>query len=239
MALKTEEREYFQQLIGFLSKRGYPKGSILYQWYIGNRQVVDVGVSDPETYRPLAILEIKNNKNTPLELDINQVQKYLAQLEDGIKGYLAVPSHKTGMFIFYEIPREPIKSGDLAEIDLPSFEELKASVLSLKKQENKMERKRAIQRIELICWVGSIAFVAMLMFDILNVIQVTYERLIMAIFIVGLQIIPYASKLKLPGFEFEQIDKKREEVIATNYDLIRTMERKIGELVENNKNRKS
>lgn len=96
MALRTEGREYFQQLIGFLFRRGYPKGSILYQWYIGNRQVVDVGVSDPETYRPLAILEIKNIRNTPLELSINQVQKHLAQLEDGIKGYLAIPNNKTG-----------------------------------------------------------------------------------------------------------------------------------------------
>lgn len=209
MALKTEGREYFEQLISFLLKHGYPRGSILYQWYIGNRQVVDVGINDPETYRPLAILEIKNVRNTPIESGINQVQEYLTQLEDGIRGYLAVPGHKTGRFVFYEIPRKPIRSGDLTEIDLPSFEELRAAVLSLKKQENRMERKRAIQRIELICWAGSAVFVVILLLDVLNVIEITPIRLTMSIFIVGLLIIPYASKLKLPGFEFEQMDKEK------------------------------
>jgi hypothetical protein len=125
-----------------------------------------------------------------------------------------VKTEKVGIKDSLEIKGECRADTTLAaklEIEQPSSDQIpNISVLTnsarqktlfdlLKKKEN------AIQNFQVVCWVLGICSLIILILDFANTLPLTPARIALLGVIFGLFLLPFASKIKIFGFEFERI----------------------------------
>jgi len=84
-------------------------------------------------------------------------------------------------------------------------------ISEIRKAISKTQKKRqeTLTLFHIICWSLAIIVTALLYLEFINKIKITTERLALIAVIIGLILIPFAGKLKILGFEFERLQRKK------------------------------
>lgn len=205
------ERNTLDKLVKYLKEHGYPESSFAIEYKIG-KQRVDLAIIDPETQIPIIVFEVKSEKSKQLiDFGKKQLESYLKNLPDYyVPAYLVFPKNKQP---FFEIQRIEFDSEtnkiikktvvDKSELD---FKMQKQSRLSERIEKNQKERTATIDKFKWISWILALVI---LIIGVLNKLKyLTIDTTDLAIFgvVIGLIILPFASKLKFLGMEFERFE---------------------------------
>jgi hypothetical protein len=218
-------QDYF---VKYLISKGYPENSIavdpVYE-HLGRKYRPDVVIVDPDSNQPLAIFEIKKIKNDhTLDVAIQQLTNYSNAVKSpDVLLYAVFPTRADEKTMGFEII--PINQKDISEkdsnvteeqksisqksVDPPVFTILKNSRLTQEISKIANEQESTIDYFQILCLVSAIFVFLVLIADILNYFKIDVQRLALIGVIVGLFILPYASKLKILGFEFERLTQSK------------------------------
>jgi hypothetical protein len=206
------ERETLDNLIKYLKEHGYPDSSFAIEYKIG-KQRIDLAIIDPETQIPIIVFEVKSKRSRQsIVLGKRQLEGYLKSLPDmSVPAYLVFPKENVPFFevqkiLFDSEKNEMIKEPviDKSQLD---FSMQKQSRISERIEKNHKERTSTIDRFKWLSWI--LAFI-MLMIGILYKLKIiTIDTTDLAIIgaVIGLIILPFASKFKFLGMEFERFEK--------------------------------
>jgi len=205
------EHDLLKALIDYLIKHGYPKDSFVLEWKVGNR-IIDLAVIERITNKPVALFELKRRKNQEtINIAINQLRAFTMELgNEQIPIYVVFPSIGKLPFEIYNI--KDLQENQIEEIErVPDFDFLentfkKKEIIKVKKKE-----KDTIDIFATICWMASVLVAVLFVLNLLNErIQITYIDLSLIGVVIALAILPFSSKLKFLGIEFNRLkDKKK------------------------------
>lgn len=215
--------------VKYLISKGYPENSItvdpVYD-YLGRKYRPDILIVDPDSNKPLAIFEIKRTKN-PQNLDtaFKQLSTYAQAIKNpDILLYAVFPIAVDEKSLGFEIipfnkkdeqeeneDRKDLQGSSFESDNPPEYKILKNSRLTEEISKITTEQEHTIDYFQLLCWVSAIFVFLALIADILNYFKIDVQRIALIGVIVGLFILPYASKLKILGFEFERLTQSKKE----------------------------
>jgi len=205
-------RDTLNALIEYLVVHGYPVSSIALEFPAGRRRA-DLAVVDPATTEIVAVFELKRERNPKSEMvGREQLRSYLEAL-----GNPAIPSFlvfdRPGQTPPFEIERIKLQGestdGGLAAA-LPNFDVLQKSRRSTAVAEKKTEKKVALDMFLVACWISAFVTGIFFIVDLLTNFHLTQHQLALLGATVALVLIPFASKLKILGVEFERLKKETE-----------------------------
>lgn len=199
------ETELIRNLAEYLLSHGYPEDSIIIEWRISKKYSVDLAVIDPKSKKPVALFELKRTKSAiTISVAKEQLKRYIDELgATQIPVYIVFPSKLEPYFELYYITS--VKDDELIKIDqFPTFTNFKTSILSKELSKTEKSRTNTLKYFKGVCWVLASILIILIVLDFHDTINITVERLAIIGLIVGLIIIPFASKLKVIGLEFER-----------------------------------
>jgi len=91
---------------------------------------------------------------------------------------------------------------------VPDYSVLKSSKINKEILETEKKRKSALDWFQVVCSLFAIALIALLILEFSGKVKLTPERLVLIGAIIGLIVVPVASKLKILGVEFERYKKE-------------------------------
>lgn len=209
------EKDTFEALVDYLKKHGYPASSIAIEYPVGNKHRLDLAIIDPKSDLPIQIFEVKSKKDKRhIEFGKQQLKTYLSSLKQSdIPAYLVFPkdSHP-----FFEIQRVKIDTEEEAsELDdihsygLLNFQMQKQSRLAARIEKTKDKKDTTTTNFNRICWGLSVALFILLIVIKFTSFSLDATELTILAASVLLAIIPFASKLKILGVEFERLQKEK------------------------------
>jgi len=237
--MPIKENDVITQLINFLQEQNIPKNAIVVEWPIGKGRRVDLAIIDPDINKALALFEIKNIKNEKnLDSARIQLEKYSKILGDlMVPLYIVFPQGtppgieliQLNQTIFEKEEKNLQHIFDEVSIsNIPEYSILKQSRLEKDIEITQEKKETEFENINKIClsFAGFLNFILFLDIfislysfilypseSLLTFSILTINRLILIAIIVGLIIIPYASKLKILNFiEWEaknELDKEK------------------------------
>ncbi len=202
------------KLVDYLVTRGYPKDSLAGGWKIGQKYRADLVVIESVTNKPIAIFELKRIKNKEtLNSAISQLLNYKKALEDEqVLLFLVFPNTDNSTFEFFlldENKNAKINEESLKLVEqIPEYAVLKNSKISKEISKKEEQQKSTLDWFQVICWVLAAAILILLVLEFTEKIKLTPERLVLIGIIIGLIVVPVASKLKILGVEFERYKKE-------------------------------
>jgi hypothetical protein len=202
--------------VKYLISNGYPENSITIHpilEYLGRKYRPDFVIVDPDSNKPLAIFELKSKRTDQSESSaIQQLVTYAQAIKiPDIPLFAVFPiglDNKSLEFEFFTIsPSTEKKESDriTKHETLPDYKLLKNSRLSEEISKISDEQEQTEDYFQILCWISAIFVCMLLVADYLNIYKIDVQRLGLIGLIVGLFILPYASKLKLLGLEFEKL----------------------------------
>ncbi|MBC8491142.1 MAG: hypothetical protein H8D42_01120 [Candidatus Marinimicrobia bacterium] len=202
------ETELLTRLAEYLVSHGYPEESIILEWRISRKYIVDLAVIDPKSKKAVALFELKRNKNErSVSLAKEQLKRYIDELGDiQIPLYVVFPSDTEPYFELFYIPS--IKDDVVRIEQFPTFINFKTSILSKELSKTEKSRRDTLKYFRRICWILASILTVLVYLDFRDILKITAERLAIIGLIIGLIIIPFASKLKVLGLEFERFFEK-------------------------------
>jgi hypothetical protein len=212
------ERQTLSHLVEYLKTHGYPATSLMVEFAVGKYRV-DLAVVDPETSEIIQIFEIKSQASEQMRrIGQSQLQKYLKELRDpNIPSYLVFPSTKEPFFTIEKVSEVgEARDQKFVEADQRSMQFdytlQKERGVAKKIIDTKHEREGTVDVFRWICWALATLLAALLVLLKTNVLKLQLDAADkgMIAAIVALILIPYASKLKILGVEFERLQKSRE-----------------------------
>lgn len=201
------DENILQSVIKFLLSHGYPQESIAVEYPIGKYRI-DLAILDIETKEPIALFEFKAKRTPSAErFGREQLKPFLkAASNSSIPTYLVFEKESPP---FYEI--EKILVND-QETMMPLFAEkpldydiLKQSGRNILITRKKAENKDAFDVFKIACWICVVLVFVVFVLDALGRIELSEKQLVLLSGAIALAIIPFASKLKILGVEFERM----------------------------------
>lgn len=205
-------------LINFLIAHGYPKDSFALEWSIGGGYRVDLAVIDPDTNKAIALFELKREKTQgSFNMALRQFENFSKVLGDEkVPIYVVFGKEGEPPFEIYYLQEEVSakeKSQPIKISKVPDFTIFKSSKISQEISKKEENRKTTMNWFQIVCWIIAFLVLVLLILDFFNILVITPERLAIIGVIAGLIIIPFASKLKILGVEFERLKERKERVI--------------------------
>lgn len=207
------EKDLLFALIKYLVAHGYPEEALVFEWKVDSRHMVDLAVIEPTTNKPIALFELKRQKNPQtFEMAIRQLEAYSKAVgDDQIPTYIVFPGEGTPPFEMYHLKKnisqkEPQDTSQIERV--PDYSFLKSSKIKKEILETEKKRKSTLDWFQVICSILAIALMVLLCFEFAGKLKLTPERLVLIGAIIGLIIVPVASKLKILGVEFERYNKE-------------------------------
>lgn len=211
-------KDVLNKLVNYLVEHGYPKESIVFEYGIGKYRV-DVAIIDQITKLPIQLFEIKSRKEPGIRyMGIFQIKEYRLALRNGnIPAYLVYPKNEDPGFEIEYIEEEvrtleKIKNKDYEDIQAKmqsiieslNYEKQKKARSSEKKINLISEQDRTQRGLYFLCWFLSfvtivIGFINYKKYISLSLIDIGFLGVA-----AGFLIMPFASKLKILGFEYEK-----------------------------------
>jgi len=207
-----------KSFISYLKEHGYPEESIATEYKIGNNRI-DIAVIDPKTKLPIQIFELKARKNEAIRnMGKKQLQNYLSQLDnENVPAYLVFPSDNEPGFEIESVRKS-------LNIDNEIVAEAQSSIISLNNRLNYIGNRNArisekveivskqkgktINALNWICWLSCPIVLIIGILNYLKVLKLTAIDISFLASVIGLLIIPFASKLKILGIELERYKKE-------------------------------
>jgi len=205
------EKELINKLIENLKIQGVSEDSIALEWPIDNRHRVDLAIIDKILNKPIAIFEIKGRKDKRRDDDAkSQINRYASLLKDqNIPLFIVFPSQNEDDSL--EITRVKQDSDDEGLLEfyssdqIPNMAILKNSARQKTLFDLLKEKENAIKNFQLVCWLMGFCCLIILLLNIANIVVLTTERIALIGVVLGLFLLPFASKIKILGFEFERV----------------------------------
>jgi len=210
MQMEMELANYF---IRYLKEHGYPENSIAVEYKIGNKYRADIVILDLKRNIPIQIFEVKSNKTVEtIRRGTEQLKQYLSELGNFIiPAYLVFPKNEEPFFEVVRINEIANESDEEIERQNDLSLNYKGQRISRIAEEAKTinrEKKKIVDSFAITCWIAA---GVMLIVGILSkakiVILDTTDLTILGV-IVALVLIPFASKLKILGVEFERLTEE-------------------------------
>ncbi|MFA5269953.1 MAG: hypothetical protein WC379_18470 [Methanoregula sp.] len=215
----TRELDIHEVFVEFLVSKGYPRNSVtidpVYE-HLGRKYRPDIVIVEPDTNKPLAIFEIKNElgKNG-LNSAIQQLFSYAQAIKiPDIPLFAAFPTivDKEITFEIYQIksPSETKETESSGKIESPpSYALLKNSRLTEELSKISEDQEKTVDNFTKVCWGLAFLVFLFLIIDFLNIYKIDLQRLGLIGVLIGLIILPFANKLKILGFEFERLTQSK------------------------------
>lgn len=205
------EKDTLRALIVYLTAHGYPPESLAIEYPIGKYRV-DLAVIDLDSKEPIALFEIKQERAPFTEkYGRKQLESFLKFLgTKSIPTYLVFVKDGTPPF---EIERVAIEEKYVPSGKVLDFNILQSSSRSTLLAEIKQKRKKTVDALTAICWLMAAVLIVLLGLDAIGMLTISPVHLTIGGVIIALLLIPFASRLKIMGFEFERRskDKRHEE----------------------------
>lgn len=204
-----KESDITKQVVALLTSLGYPSDSIVLEWNVSGRIIVDLAIIDPNTKRPIALFEIKkessvNDINTAKE----QIKSYAKAIENKTMPlFIILSKEHESFFRIFSLTERGGKDFLYPIEELPPFEALRNSSISKKIVQAEKVKRRTFDIFWVICWLLSGTVITLLICDFKGIIKLTPERLGIIAIVSGLIILPFTRKLNILGLEFERLQK--------------------------------
>ncbi len=205
------------RLIAHLIAQGYPKDSIAVEYQIGKNRRIDLVVLDIMKNIPIQIFEIKSAKNSEtIQRGKEQLKEFLSFLKNkNTPAYLVFPNENEPNFEIVDI-----KTLDIDQKQ--EFSENLAFAFNYNAQRNariaeeanliKKEKEHEVDRFKITCWIiAGVILVGGILAKLLEYKLEATDLTIIGAAIV-LILVPYGSKIKILGIEFERLigdDRKK------------------------------
>lgn len=211
------EKDTLNALIAYLESHGYPPDSFAIEYSLGktNRYRVDLAILDLELKQPIALFEIKGHRSDENEArGRQQLQTYISTLEvKNIPTYLVFLKEGTPPFEIVRVSTDQDHDIKLEREgltnELLNFNILEKSGLNQTIEVKKKEQKKQVDSFNAISLILAAFVLALLIADLTGAVIITATRLILLAIIIGLILIPWASKIKFAGIEFERLIKEK------------------------------
>ncbi|MDR6966364.1 hypothetical protein J2X31_000357 [Flavobacterium arsenatis] len=207
------EKDTLKKLIEYLKAHGYPENSFAVEYKIGNFRV-DLAIIDPETKIPILLFEIKSqNNNLNIKFGRNQLLKYLTDLGDStVPTYLVFPIPYNPFFeikrLYFNVENEQIVEKTVLDETEFDFIMQKRARISERVEKNQKKTEDTIDNFKWFCWGLALLILFIGILKKFKVIDIDATDLALGGALFGLVILPFASKLKFLGMEFERFEKK-------------------------------
>lgn len=213
------ESEMARNFIDYLKNNGYPEESITAEYAISENIRADIVIIDPSTRIPVQLFELKKIKNkSTIDYGIKQIKASLSQLENkNIPAYIVFPSDEDD-HNFEIIDMNSIKPIEESPINQAIN---KSTILNYKAQKNarineeanivKGKKKTTLDIFSFICWFIAFCLVLVIIMTKLKMFSIDANDMIIIGAIIALVLMPFASKLKVLGIEFERYIIKNKE----------------------------
>lgn len=201
----------------YLKDHGYPENSINAEYQVGEHTRVDIVILDPDTKTPIQIFEIKKNKtDNMIKFGKGQIQKAKALLKAAdIPAYLVFPSNDEPYFEVMEVKKDTDETNNKSENDekkentlVLNYPGQKNARLSKVAVDYKEKQKKVIDYFKISSWILAGCIFILGLLSKLKIIEITATDLTLIGAIIALILIPFSSKLKFLGIEFERLTKK-------------------------------
>jgi hypothetical protein len=207
------EKNVILKLISYLKEYGYPENSFALEYKIpGTNYRADLVIIDPKTNIPIMMFELKSRKSKEfIARGRDQLNKYLGSLPDNsIPTYLVFPKESEPFFEIINV-HKPDDDPDRNDISNFDFKAIRTSVLSEKAKDAEDKKKAEIDNFLKVSWL--LAFLVLVLLIIKKLVNFTLDTVDMALIgsVLALILIPFASKIKFLGIEFERINKAKSE----------------------------
>jgi len=205
------ERQTLDNLINYLKEHGYPDSSFAIEYKIG-KQRIDLAIIDPDTQIPILVFEVKSRRSkSSIEFGKKQLESYLKFLpEKSVPAYLVFPKENSP---YFEVQRIQFDSENNKLVEEPVINNSqldylmqKQSRISERIEKNQQERSSTIDKFKWISWILAIIILAVGLLNRFNIFKIDSTDLVIIGATISLIIMPYASKLKFLGMEFERFE---------------------------------
>ncbi len=199
-------------LINYLREHDYPENSIVTDYRVKNSHYrTDLAVIDPQTNTPLIVFVVKSEEAARyLKRKRKQAHKFHKQLCDFCTfAYFVLPKDTEPYFEIIRVPNDAYTIKQADNITLIDYKSVRNSVLCDKANLTEEKKKKAVDNFWLLSRILAIATI--LLFLIKKIFTVTIDSTDITLiggFII-LTLIPYASKVRFFGIEFERLSKAK------------------------------
>lgn len=204
------EKDLFQKLINYLKEHGYPESSFAIEHRIGKYRA-DLVILDNETGLPIQLFELKSSKNKGIKsFGRKQIKKMMHELGDlDIPAYLVFPSEKSPGFKVQRVwsGKNNIQTKAIEGEPIFDYHGQRRSRIFKKIQTTEKASKRSMDIFMWVCWTMAVIFLILLILIKLGRLSFDNREIFFLTVIVIFIVIPFASRLKFLGFEFERWQK--------------------------------
>ncbi|AHB13466.1 hypothetical protein [Dehalococcoides mccartyi] len=210
------EKDTLNALITYLQAHGYPPEAFAIEFPIGKHRKyrADLAIIDPESREPIILFEIKQQRTPEIEnMGRLQLKRYVTELEfKDIPLYLVFARTGTPPFEIVRVPaseeKETIGQKDIEGASVPPFDILSNSKRNIIFKIKKNAQKKQVDQFTATSLILAALVLGLLIADLTDRLSISAIHITLLVILVGLVLIPFASKIKFAGIEFERLKKE-------------------------------
>lgn len=209
------EKDILTALLSYLQEHGYPPEVFAIEFPIGKKGKyrADLAILNLDSKEPIALFEIKQQRTSETEaLGRRQLQSFLSTLEvKTIPIYLVFGKQGTPPFEIIRVSPEDQKTKsqvETAPVEIPGFEILTYNERNQAFHVKKNTRKKQVDRFFTVSMILASFVLALLIADLSGRLSISAIQVILMFLFIGLVLIPWASRIKFAGIEFERLKKE-------------------------------
>jgi hypothetical protein len=207
------EMETAQNFINYLKSHGYPENTIAVEYLIDKKYRVDVAVLDLDKNIPIQLFEIKSQKNNDnIRIGIEQLIKFRSNLNNSnIPSYLVFPIEREPYFEVINIDaymynRKAVENENL--ILQMNFKAQRVARIAEESSIIKQKKEKIVDTFKIACWAIAFFMICIGILSNRKIITLNATDLTFLGVVIVLILLPFASKLKILGVEFERLSEK-------------------------------
>lgn len=204
---KIIEQDVLQNLLNYLTEKGYPQDCLLMNYKMGKHRA-DLVITNPETHVPLQIFTYLPHKNTQTithgKQQLKTFIKEASQNNPDVIGYLLFSNNESPFF-------EVVDPNTDKPIRVSAFDYQNLVQKGKSASENMLSSNKS-KAVGNLRWSSNMLIVAaiiVLLLDIFNIVELTGYRLYIILMIAVLIMLPYFESIKFANFELKQKEKKK------------------------------
>ncbi|MBB6497775.1 hypothetical protein [Methanococcus maripaludis] len=213
--MELDHNNTIDKLKRYLIRHGYPKESLALEFKMG-RYRVDLAVIDPSLNIPVQIFEIKTDEKF-LDQGIGQARRFRSELNRmgklDVPIYLVFPKKEEPGFKIINVDKysKEVQDIDLSSTDLSmlDYNLQKTGRISEKISETSDKREDTADHFKYTCWILGVIVSILFLLDYFGKMPFEISKIPLLVIAIGLFLMPYGSKLKLIGMEFERLKQSK------------------------------
>ncbi|MBN4063081.1 MAG: hypothetical protein COA82_07910 [Alkaliphilus sp.] len=201
-------------LINRLISEGFPSETLAIGYKLGGLKEIELAVIDINTNLPIVLFVTIENQG---KIEVNggraRLQTIAKSLDQSVISCMVYPIDDEPYFGVYEINNY---AGVIISTNLPKFNDKyykgkRNAILSGKARNAEKKKKSEVNRLSFASWLSALIIFNIFILQIIKIIELDAISITLIGVIIGLVIIPFASKIKFFGIEFERYTREKKE----------------------------